>query len=203
MPKLVFIDKEFTGQICELALEKITVGRADDNALVIRDTSVSLHHGELLVHGPEVIVCDLDSSNGIYINGVRVKKQSQVKSGQVVQFGSVAARLELEPESTSDDATAITAVYSLRHLKDKEEREPAKPPSPPAAVKLEPVSPPDAVEHTVIMRRPFVPPQPLVPPASPPSPASPPRRFTAILIALAALVTVGLILAVWLWLGRK
>ena len=41
MPKLFFIDRNFSGQVYELILEKTSVGRSDQNVLVIRDESVS------------------------------------------------------------------------------------------------------------------------------------------------------------------
>src|SRR5947207_14315734 len=96
MAKLVFIDKNFSGKVYELMLEKTTVGRGDQNTLVIRDNSLSSRHCEILMNGPEIIVRDLDSLNGTFVDGIRLNKQSQAKSGQTVRFGNVEARLELE-----------------------------------------------------------------------------------------------------------
>ena len=89
MPKLIFIDKNFSGQVYELVLEKTTVGRSDQNTLVIHDNSLSAAHCEILVNGPEVIVRDLNSRNGTFVDGSRLNKQSGVRSGQTVRFGSV------------------------------------------------------------------------------------------------------------------
>src|SRR6266481_4172253 len=103
MAKLIFIDENFSGRVYELMLEKTTVGRGDQNTLVIRDTSLSSTHCEILMHGSEVIVRDLDSRNGTFVNGIRLNKQSQVKSGQTVRFGSVEARLDLGPSKDASD----------------------------------------------------------------------------------------------------
>src|SRR5260370_20998316 len=97
MAKLIFTDPNFSGKVYELMLEKTTVGRGDHNTLVIRDKSLSSSHCEILTNGPEVIVRDLDSSNGTFVNGARLNKQRQVKSGQTVRFGSLEAPLELDP----------------------------------------------------------------------------------------------------------
>src|SRR6266545_4090755 len=59
MPKLIFTDTKFAGQVYRLMLEKTTVGRGDQNILVIRDDSVSSKHCVILVNGPEVIVREL------------------------------------------------------------------------------------------------------------------------------------------------
>src|SRR4051794_35895657 len=110
MAKLVFTDKNFSGRTYELVLEKTTVGRGDQNTLVIRDGSLSAMHCEILMHGSEIIIRDLDSRNGTFVDGVRLNKQSQAKSGQAVRFGSVEARLELEPGQSENDTAEITAV---------------------------------------------------------------------------------------------
>src|SRR5260221_2611117 len=93
-PKLVFISTPFAGRTYALTLEKVSVGRAGFNTLAIHDPSVSLTHCEILVNGPEVIIRDLGSSNGTFVEGARLQHhQSQIKSGQLVRFGSVEARL--------------------------------------------------------------------------------------------------------------
>src|SRR5437016_13054306 len=97
MARLIFINKNFADRTYDLLLEKTTIGRGDQNTLVIRDSSLSSRHCEILMHGAEIIVRDLDSSNGTFVAGVRLNKQSQIKSGQTVRFGSVEARLALDP----------------------------------------------------------------------------------------------------------
>ncbi len=57
-----------TGEI-ELTAESMTVGRADDNAIVIPDGSVSSHHGELVFDGADWVFNDLGSTNGTKIQG--------------------------------------------------------------------------------------------------------------------------------------
>ena len=93
MAKLIFTDKNHAGRIYELTLEKTTVGRSDQNILVISDGSLSALHCEILVNGPEVIVRDLGSRNGTFVNGAKLQNhQAQLKSGQTVRFGAVEAR---------------------------------------------------------------------------------------------------------------
>jgi pSer/pThr/pTyr-binding forkhead associated (FHA) protein len=64
-----------TGEI-ELTAESMTVGRADDNAIVILDNSVSSHHGELVFDGADWIFNDLGSTNGTKIQGELVQQVS-------------------------------------------------------------------------------------------------------------------------------
>jgi pSer/pThr/pTyr-binding forkhead associated (FHA) protein len=120
MPKLVFISKDLENQAYELLLEKTTVGRGNFNTLVLADHSVSLTHCEILMNGTEIIIRDLDSSNGTFIDVVRLNKQAQAKNGQVIRFGMVKARLELEFPTDMNTHTKITAVYDLAKFQRKQ-----------------------------------------------------------------------------------
>ena len=122
MAKLVFIGENLKDRVFELVLDQTTVGRDESNTLVIRDDSISTHHCEILVYGPEVIVRDLGSTNGTFVDGLRLHdQQCQVKPGQIVQFGSVQARLEMGEACSTGSATDVTAVYELsRFMRDQQ-----------------------------------------------------------------------------------
>ncbi|KAF0174443.1 MAG: FHA domain containing protein [Limisphaerales bacterium] len=83
----------FTGRSFELKAERSTVGRLEDNNFQIPAPSVSSHHCEILLRGNDVVVKDLDSTNGTFINGEQVT-EATLPVGQTVRFGSVEARLE-------------------------------------------------------------------------------------------------------------
>lgn len=104
------------------------MGRAAGNTLVIADASLSARHCEILVNGPEIIVRDLGSRNGTMVNGRKlVNQQSQLKSGQVVRFGSVEARLELDNLPSGDTLSEMTAVHSLDRIMREQRREQENP----------------------------------------------------------------------------
>lgn len=130
MARLIFIGDKFAGRVYEFALEQTSVGRGDHNTLSLHDASVSNSHCEILVFGPEVIVRDLGSSNGTSVNGVRLRGQQRpLMDGQLVKFGSVEARLELDLPSQSNTATDVTAFHSYaRHVREQR-HEPQTPPA--------------------------------------------------------------------------
>lgn len=198
MPKLVFTDAKFAGRHYEFVREKTTLGRADDNLLVIRDTSISSHHCEILVNGTEVIVRDLDSRNGTFVNGQRLKdQQTQVRTGATVRFGTVEARVEIERPDPRDDATEITAVYTHGRVMTKARRQ-TQPTDP--AMRLEPSGEAESGEQTILMPREAVPePAPAAAPAvAQPAPAAqPPGRGRWLALAVAAVVVVAGLL-IWL-----
>src|SRR3954467_9517890 len=93
MARLVLLSEGLTGQTYELKAEKTTVGRLPDNAFQIPEASVSSHHCEITLRGSDLLVHDLDSTNGTFINGERIK-DGVVKSGQILRLGMVDMRLE-------------------------------------------------------------------------------------------------------------
>jgi hypothetical protein len=66
----------------------VTVGRADDNDLVIADPEVSRHHARLEPDGQGWRSIDLGSTNGTWVNGVRLNA-SIIDVGDEVAFGAV------------------------------------------------------------------------------------------------------------------
>jgi len=95
MAKLVLLSMGMTGRTQELKLDKTTIGRVEDNTFQIAEPSVSSHHCEVLLRGNDVVVRDLDSTNGTYVNGERVS-ESVIKPGQILRLGQVEMRLETD-----------------------------------------------------------------------------------------------------------
>ncbi len=93
MAKLVILNQGMTGRIFDLTVERTTVGRVEDNTFHISDGSVSSHHAEILLRGTDVVVHDLNSTNGSFINGEKITEQV-LKPGQILRFGQVELRID-------------------------------------------------------------------------------------------------------------
>ena len=93
MSKLVLLTEGFAGRTYELNVEKTTVGRVEDNAFQIAEPSVSSHHAEIILKGNDVVIKDLNSTNGTFINGEKIT-EAVLKPGQTLKFGQVELRLE-------------------------------------------------------------------------------------------------------------
>ncbi len=65
-----------------------TIGRAPDNDVVLDDPSVSGHHARLSWSGATLVVEDLSSSNGTFVDGRRVRSE-RMRPGQELRFGQV------------------------------------------------------------------------------------------------------------------
>lgn len=92
-----------------------TIGRADDNMVVVDDQSVSGHHAVILHTQDGVVLRDLNSTNGTKVNGMPVT-ESVLTSGDHICFGSVEGRFALEKalpnESTPQECTELLSDAS-------------------------------------------------------------------------------------------
>jgi pSer/pThr/pTyr-binding forkhead associated (FHA) protein len=95
MAKLVVLSVGMTGRTQELKVDKTTIGRVEDNTFQIAEPSVSSHHCEILLRGSDVVVRDLNSTNGTFINGEKVA-ESVIKPGQILRLGQIEMRLETD-----------------------------------------------------------------------------------------------------------
>ena len=68
------------------------VGRTPTSDVSVVDPTISRRHAELVARGDKVLVRDLGSSNGTFVNGNKVEEAS-VEVGEIVTFGKVAFKL--------------------------------------------------------------------------------------------------------------
>jgi pSer/pThr/pTyr-binding forkhead associated (FHA) protein len=109
MAKLVLLSAGMAGRSHELTADKTTVGRVEDNTFQIPEPSVSSHHCEIFMRGNDVVVHDLNSTNGTFINGEKIS-ETVLKPGQVLRLGQIEMRLETEGGGGSAPVGASTPV---------------------------------------------------------------------------------------------
>jgi hypothetical protein len=107
MAKLVILTGGLTGLMHELRVNPTTVGRAEGNMLQIIEPAVSGRHCEILLRGNEVVVRDLKSTNGTFIQGERITEAS-LKPGQILRLGRVDLRLQISTPVTSPSVPATS-----------------------------------------------------------------------------------------------
>lgn len=86
MPKLVL---KFSGMVLkEIALDKpqVTIGRKMDNDVVIDNLAVSGHHARVVEESGTHFIEDTGSTNGTYLNDVRITKQ-RLQAGDQIRVG--------------------------------------------------------------------------------------------------------------------
>jgi hypothetical protein len=74
--------------------DEITVGRGGGCGIVLpEDGFVSTVHARVFRRGDEVLVEDLGSRNGTFVNGERVVAPTRLRRGDQVQFGETVAEV--------------------------------------------------------------------------------------------------------------
>jgi pSer/pThr/pTyr-binding forkhead associated (FHA) protein len=111
MPRLVLLSEGFSGRSYELKVETTTVGRVSDNAFEIPEASVSSHHAEIILRGHDVVIRDLGSTNGTFINGEKIT-EAVLKPGQTLRFGTIDLKLDTGDGVSNPGAAGISGVPS-------------------------------------------------------------------------------------------
>ena len=65
----------------------LTVGRAKECGIAIADTRLSRRHAELRCLGSKVVLADLGSVNGTFVNGTRIEQERPLQAGDRVRVG--------------------------------------------------------------------------------------------------------------------
>ena len=112
MPTLFVIRGSDQGNRFELTEPTIRVGRDRSNAIQVHDTEVSRHHAEIRCESDDnFVICDLNSSNGTFVNGQRIHRH-ELTSGDQVQVGGTLMLYTGPAEETQEDLARIVRIGS-------------------------------------------------------------------------------------------
>lgn len=103
------VEEGFTGH-------QTLVGRHEKCDLRLVDSMVSRNHCIILGEGKRFVVKDLESRNGTWVNGRKIKNRRHVKEGDVIQIGPF--RLVFRPAGSSEipPGLAQTQILDLARL---------------------------------------------------------------------------------------
>lgn len=105
--KLQAITGEITGQ--EISIDRdMLVGRHQDADVLLQAAEISRRHAALLLKDQLLWVQDLNSSNGTFINDIRIEQEKQLHDGDIVQFASFKFSV-LAPVQEIEDLPEIEA----------------------------------------------------------------------------------------------
>jgi pSer/pThr/pTyr-binding forkhead associated (FHA) protein len=102
--------EQSTGQIYPLGYELVTIGRHEDNTVILPDPLVSRHHTEIAMQGGEWVIRDLGSANGTYVNGQRITGPRVLDHGDSIQVGHTRFQTQIAEALARQD----TLVERLR-----------------------------------------------------------------------------------------
>ena len=74
-------------------MKTITIGRSQDNDVVLDDSQISRHHCELVQYDDgKVAISDNNSTNGTFVNGERISGKRFLRASDSVKLGPIAFR---------------------------------------------------------------------------------------------------------------
>jgi transcriptional regulator with PAS, ATPase and Fis domain len=119
---LVAVDGPSRGRTASVATGAARVGAAQGNDLVLADPTVSRVHCEIAQRGDSLVLRDLGSTNGTFVEGVRLR-DGDVPPGAIVRVGASAFRVDVGEEpafvALSDRASfgeLVGASLEMRRL---------------------------------------------------------------------------------------
>src|SRR5881396_2964975 len=124
------------GQRLQVKTPVANIGRADYNDLVIPDPSVSTSHAKLQRREGVWVLVNLESTNGSFVDGERVKGDAPLAPGATVRLGDV--QLVFEP---TDDALGVVKGGGTQILRTPHSIAPT-PAAPASAAPAAPAAPP-------------------------------------------------------------
>lgn len=107
MAKLILKYEAAVLKEMEVGAQPVGIGRAPDNALHVDNLAVSSHHARIFNDGGKLVVEDMNSLNGTFVNSQRVTRAT-LKPGDVVTIGKHS--IEIRGEAEAIPASAVPAA---------------------------------------------------------------------------------------------
>jgi hypothetical protein len=92
-----------SGQEIPLGYELVTIGRHEDNSVVLPDPNVSRHHAEITFQGQRWTIRDMDSANGTYVNGEPILSPHVLRHGDLIRVGQAQFLVEISSAAAYQD----------------------------------------------------------------------------------------------------
>ncbi|MCC7386105.1 MAG: FHA domain-containing protein [Deltaproteobacteria bacterium] len=108
--KLIIEDDEGKTTVVPLSRGEISIGRMEGNTIRLMERNVSRRHARLVRDNGSIYIEDLNSFNGVKINGERIDRKLEIKEGDLVEIGDyhlALQALEVEEEAPAGRADTV------------------------------------------------------------------------------------------------
>jgi pSer/pThr/pTyr-binding forkhead associated (FHA) protein len=86
--------------------EEAIIGRIQENDIIIDNLAVSRRHAKIYIKDGKVVIKDLGSANGTFVNGVQVD-EAELKSGDIILIGKHMLKFYEEESQRSEESLAF------------------------------------------------------------------------------------------------
>lgn len=113
MLKLIIEDDEGKTTVVPLIRDEITIGRKEGNTIRLTERNVSRRHARVIRQNGGLFVEDLNSYNGIKVNGSRIEGQTSVNEGDRIQIGDYVLALKQDQPAESAPADPFDEMKTI------------------------------------------------------------------------------------------
>ncbi len=113
----IVLKKNDISKILTFKKEILSVGRDLKNDIVLNDDLVSRNHAFFEKKGNDLIISDLNSKNGIKVNGLKINKHV-LKHEDIIEVGSFFIKAKIL-ETTQNEETRVVSLEDLEKKRDK------------------------------------------------------------------------------------
>lgn len=106
MPKMIVSIDDVVIKEVQLTKDRTTLGRRPYNDIVIDNLAVSGEHAVIHMSAAEVVLEDLNSTNGTYVNGKAIKKQA-LQNGDGIEVGKYKIKFIADGAGDNFDKTMV------------------------------------------------------------------------------------------------
>jgi FHA domain-containing protein len=124
---LIFTSESGNGRVLDVDRARLTIGRVDDNDVQLCDEKVSRHHAVIeRSDDGRVVLRDLDSRNGTFVDGVRLSGSRVLSGGESLRFGDQEVRVDTGASAGESDGAPRSEARS-GHAPRRASRAPRSP----------------------------------------------------------------------------
>src|SRR5438094_2388086 len=166
---VILTEKGGSTQQLNFEAEEITIWRVDENDICLPKGNISKKHTRIVVKDGRIIVLDLKSTNGTYVNGKKLAGPQVISPDDKVYIGDFILNVEppdLEPAPTNgepQDGDAMAEMPTMtparpHYVASEATHRDGQPQPPPKAAPPPPVqgiSPGRSEEHTSELQSPY------------------------------------------------
>ena len=92
------------------------IGRSEDCHLTLSCNTISRHHAEIIYENGQLLINDLNSANGTFLNNKKVMSKTLIRKGDIIHFDELEFRVTLNNIS---DCTSGRKTQKGSEITDK------------------------------------------------------------------------------------
>lgn len=120
--QLLVLEGGDKGKKQTLSKNKTTIGKKEGNDITLDDKTISRNHAEIEYTADSFLLRDLDSTNGTYVNGTRVKEAyllpgDRIKIGRtIMEFTAFDEKVKIDPSQKTEFGKMVGSSTKMRQI---------------------------------------------------------------------------------------